>query len=468
MNRKIRASTIFSLIIIVCILSISIGYSSFHSAMEIDNIKVAVRINRDIRITNAYVENTSNGAISMYDEYDEHALAFNINLPNSTSSVTYKIKVTNFGNVVSGIYDITGLPSNLTYELKDYTLKNKMCNTSGNCSTGMEKEFDLVIKYKYGGFDESKSDYAINLDVDFRPIYTLTLNPNGGNVSPNTKDIMFNDIYGALPTPTKTGHTFGGWYKESSLTTIVNNDTRYDNTSDSTIYAKFTNTPPTQPTMNVSFPSGTTLPSGGTLKATVTLSGSTDAEDGTVTYGVTCSGASNIRKISSTKWELTFNKTGFFPILGMAYDSVGAKAVTTKTHQIKGSSSGTSGSGQFVGTTFDSGWSEIVPNCYLSGFKFFLQIPPGHNSSTDTLVITIKYKDGTTQKIEDFYGNLASTPHSYNSTDSAYSGYFKLNESNINKTPVAIKFVATTPGHASCVPNSTITYDLQYTYDSNI
>ena len=41
--------------------------------------------------------------------------------------------------------------------------------------------------------------------------YTITFNPNGGSVSPTTKNVTYNSTYGTLPTPTKTGYTFNGW-----------------------------------------------------------------------------------------------------------------------------------------------------------------------------------------------------------------------------------------------------------------
>lgn len=463
---KVKFNTIYSFLIVVGVLSISIGYSSFHYAMELDNMSVAIRIDRNIRITNVYINSTTNDAISLYEEYDEHELAFNVNLPKSTSSVKYTVKVTNFGNVESGIFDIKGLPEELTYEVSNYNLKTKMCNASNSCISGSEKEFLLTIKYKPNSYNPDKLNYNIDLNVEFSPVYNLTFNPSGGSVNTTKKEIMYNDFYGTMPTPTKTGYAFDGWYKESSLTNKVSATTKYTYTSNSTVYAKFTNTPPTEPTMNVSFPSGTTLSSGETIKAIVTMSGSTDAEDGTVTYDVTCSSASNVKKINNTTWELTFNKTGIFTIIGMACDKAEAKTVTTDTYQIKGSSSGSSSAGQFAGTKFNSGWTDIVPGCYLSGFSFFLQVPSGHSNTTsdpDTITITIKYKDGTTQKIVNFTGNLKSTPHSYDS--SSYSGYFTLNETQIGKTPVSIKLEAYSP-HSDCVKNSTITYDLQYTYDS--
>ena len=42
--------------------------------------------------------------------------------------------------------------------------------------------------------------------------YTVTLNPNGGSVSPTTKTVTYGQAYGALPTPTRSGYIFDGWW----------------------------------------------------------------------------------------------------------------------------------------------------------------------------------------------------------------------------------------------------------------
>ncbi len=49
-----------------------------------------------------------------------------------------------------------------------------------------------------------RSDATVNT-------YTVTFDPRGGNVSPTTKSVTFNSVYGELPTPTKIGYTFDGW-----------------------------------------------------------------------------------------------------------------------------------------------------------------------------------------------------------------------------------------------------------------
>jgi len=42
--------------------------------------------------------------------------------------------------------------------------------------------------------------------------YTLTFDANGGIVSPKSKKVGNKLAYGALPTPTRSGYTFTGWY----------------------------------------------------------------------------------------------------------------------------------------------------------------------------------------------------------------------------------------------------------------
>ena len=70
--------------------------------------------------------------------------------------------------------------------------------------------------------------------------YTLTYNVNGGNaLSPDHKSVTYNTAYGELPTPTRTGYTFAGWY-----TLIVGGTTLSSSTimgaDDVTIYAHWT------------------------------------------------------------------------------------------------------------------------------------------------------------------------------------------------------------------------------------
>ena len=73
------------------------------------------------------------------------------------------------------------------------------------------------------------------------PTYTVTYNYNGatGANSTASADYLINAL--TLPTPTKTGYTFAGWYAEAGLTTLIGNGgTSYSPTNDQTLYAKWT------------------------------------------------------------------------------------------------------------------------------------------------------------------------------------------------------------------------------------
>ena len=70
--------------------------------------------------------------------------------------------------------------------------------------------------------------------------YTVTLNPNGGTVSPTSKSVTYNTAYGILPTPTRNGYSFDGWFTEASDGTKVEANTVYTTAGNSTIYAQWT------------------------------------------------------------------------------------------------------------------------------------------------------------------------------------------------------------------------------------
>ena len=72
--------------------------------------------------------------------------------------------------------------------------------------------------------------------------YTITFNANGGSCDVSSKEMLFDTNYstqyGSLPTPTRAGYTFGGWYTSTSYTTRFYASTLV--TSNYTLYAKWT------------------------------------------------------------------------------------------------------------------------------------------------------------------------------------------------------------------------------------
>lgn len=71
-----------------------------------------------------------------------------------------------------------------------------------------------------------------------KPTYTITFDANGGSVSPETMETDENGKLSALPTPTRDGCTFDGWYDAKDGGNKVPADKIY--TESTTIYAHWT------------------------------------------------------------------------------------------------------------------------------------------------------------------------------------------------------------------------------------
>ena len=71
--------------------------------------------------------------------------------------------------------------------------------------------------------------------------FTLTYDVNGGNaLSATSKTVNYGSTYGTLPTPSRTGYTFDGWYTAASGGTQVTSSSTYNIAGNSTIYAHWT------------------------------------------------------------------------------------------------------------------------------------------------------------------------------------------------------------------------------------
>lgn len=71
--------------------------------------------------------------------------------------------------------------------------------------------------------------------------YRLIFNTNEGNaVSPTYKSLYLNEKYGLLPTPTRQGYVFEGWYTAKQGGVKVSSETKLSSAQNTTIYARWT------------------------------------------------------------------------------------------------------------------------------------------------------------------------------------------------------------------------------------
>ncbi|MBE7016007.1 MAG: CHAP domain-containing protein [Ruminococcaceae bacterium] len=69
--------------------------------------------------------------------------------------------------------------------------------------------------------------------------YTAYLDATGGNIDKHSISITYDSTYYALPTPTRKGYIFIGWYTAQDGGSLVTNDSKVTTTSNQTLYARW-------------------------------------------------------------------------------------------------------------------------------------------------------------------------------------------------------------------------------------
>lgn len=137
-------------------------------------------------------------------------------------------------------YDLNGGEWAKGYKPEDYYLPG----------TGLElptEENLNKVGYTFAGWKEKgKKDVVWKIPATAAGIknvvaqwkantYTVKFDVNGGTVGTQTKTVTHGDLYGELPTPTRDGYTFAGWYDDNS--NPVTKDTVVTTAKDHKLYA---------------------------------------------------------------------------------------------------------------------------------------------------------------------------------------------------------------------------------------
>ncbi|MGN1169387.1 MAG: InlB B-repeat-containing protein, partial [Acutalibacteraceae bacterium] len=128
-------------------------------------------------------------------------------------------------NVITGFSDFSSSPDRgyvkYGYAPGNWSSGSLTLGTGNNTNTFVETS---SLEYTYV--------YLKNSLVNF--------NANGGSCSTANKTVTYSDIYGDLPTPTKAGYTFNGWFTETIGGSQVTASTTAWLLSDQTLYAQWT------------------------------------------------------------------------------------------------------------------------------------------------------------------------------------------------------------------------------------
>ena len=121
-----------------------------------------------------------------------------------------------YGRYADGIYLDSAYSKKMTTSANPITKPSKTGNTFGGYYTATNGGGTPLINAS-GNITSSFTNTLYNNNVTLYAKwsvnnYTITFNANGGSVSTANKSVTYGSTYGDLPTPTRTGYTFIGWF----------------------------------------------------------------------------------------------------------------------------------------------------------------------------------------------------------------------------------------------------------------
>ena len=168
----------------------------------------------------------------------------------------------------AGTYNIATWEFDASYTTKQFKIITIMLNNSvyldpngGTCSvTSKSVTYNSTYGdlpkstrtgYSFAGWytekdggTEIKEDTIVSVTTDqtlyahwIANKYTVTFNANGGICDADAKAVAYDSAYGDLPTPSRAGYTFLGWFTAADGGTEVTLSTTVTTNTDHTLYA---------------------------------------------------------------------------------------------------------------------------------------------------------------------------------------------------------------------------------------
>lgn len=219
MNKK----SIFSVIILFLVLSITVGFSAFASEMSISKIVADVRIEKNVRITGVEILYDRSNDITLNNlDYDVDSVLSNVSFNSTSSYVVYKVTITNFGNARAGVYNVN-FGSGYVYDVLDSAYGSMICDASNKCNLGASTD----VIFKVYPSSHSIGNHVVDFDFDIRQYYDITYQ----NVSGSYADTVIGGeglyVYFSSPKPTGVKLYCDGELIDSSKYSYRNGDLEY-------------------------------------------------------------------------------------------------------------------------------------------------------------------------------------------------------------------------------------------------
>ena len=148
------------------------------------------------------------------------------------SEVQPNVSIGNRSKIIIIRADGTKEFGNVVYNIPESGAKWGEIATGTATATGSEPYpywYDVATSTSTATSDWDDDDYYYDYDVATSTAtysytqpqtpqtpYTVTFNANGGTVGTTSKTVYSGGTYGTLPTPTRSGYTFNGWYTSAT------------------------------------------------------------------------------------------------------------------------------------------------------------------------------------------------------------------------------------------------------------
>lgn len=182
------------------------------------------------------------------------------------------------------------------------------------------KEGKVKLPISEDGRTPNVKSITINDIKDFVKIATVSFNANGGKTTNSKLTVLSGEKYGKLPTATKKGYTFKGWYTKKTAGKKVTKDTK---AVTGTLYARWT---------KVTKPAKAEIKkvTGKKAAAQITLKELKSVKGYTVYYSTDKTFKKDVKKTDTTKTSLTLKglksgKTYYVKVKAYKVDSTSTK-----------------------------------------------------------------------------------------------------------------------------------------------
>lgn len=156
--------------------------------------------------------------------------------PCTPSRNTIKTTIGGSDATTNIVQKMMGKDSSKTTPVSLFATKSlDFVNTTGSAKN-ITKYFGVWIAGTYGSNYRNQAKATCTV-TPASVTYPVTFNANGGTVSTKSKNVTIGKTYGTLPTPTRTGYDFDGWYTRESGGTKVTATTSVGTNPPTTLYA---------------------------------------------------------------------------------------------------------------------------------------------------------------------------------------------------------------------------------------